>query len=146
MPVLFLTLAALIFFILVVTALAIAQMAEKRESRRLSLYIPGRPFCVICVAQAFEEDSAILWETQVPALQSICSGGGRGVTVDRVRRAYNDSSKRYPELYDGTSFEHWLRFLADAELIGITDDRISITPQGRQFLKYRIIPKPAVAA
>jgi hypothetical protein len=141
MPVLFLTLAAVIFFLLVLVALGVAQLAERKEERRLFLQIPGKPFTVISVAQAFEEESAILWETQVPALHQIAIGGRKGVSVAKMRRFFQGTAKQYPELYEGVRFEQWIRFLEDAELIMLsTDDRIAITPQGQQFLKYRVIP------
>jgi len=142
MPVLFLTLAATIFFVLVLVALGIAQLAERKEERRLFLQIPGKPFTVISIAQAFEEDSAILWDTQVPALRQIAIGGSKGVSVAKMRRFFAGTSKQYPELYEGVRFEQWIRFLEDAELIMLsTDDRIAITPQGIQFLRYRLVPR-----
>jgi hypothetical protein len=142
MPVLFLTLAAIIFFVLVLVALGIAQFAERKEERRLFLQIPGKPFNVICVAQAFEEDSAILWDTQIPALRQIAIGGTRGVSVAKMRRFFAGTSKQYPELYEGVRFEQWVRFLEDAELVMLAaDDRIAITPQGVQFLRYRLVPR-----
>jgi hypothetical protein len=146
MPVLFLTLAAVIFFVLVLVALGIAQLAERKEERRLFLQIPGKPFTVISIAQAFEEESAILWETQVPALQEIAIGGQRGVSVAKMRRFFAGSSKQYPELYEGVRFEQWIRFLEDAELVELAaDDRIAITPKGLEFLRYRIPAKPIAA-
>ncbi len=146
MPVLFLTLAAFIFFILVLIALSVAQLAERKEERRLFLRIPGKPFTVICIAQAFEEDSAILWDTQVPALQQIATGGIRGVQVTKLRRYFSGTARQYPELYEGVYFEQWVRFLEDAELVTLgADDRIIITPQGLEFLKFRLTPKPIAA-
>ncbi len=142
MPVLFLALAATIFFVLVLVALGIAQLAERKEERRLFLQIPGKPFTVISIAQAFEEDSAILWDTQVPALRQIAIGGAKGVSVAKMRRFFAGTSKQYPELYEGVRFEQWIRFLEDAELIMLsTDDRIAITPQGIQFLRYCLVPR-----
>jgi hypothetical protein len=143
MPVLFLTLAAVIFFLLVLVCLGVAQIAERKEERRIFLQIPGKVFSVICIAQAFEEDSAILWDTQVPALHQIAIGGKRGVSVAKMRRFFAGTSKQYPELYEGVRFEQWLRFLEDAELVMLSsDDRIAITPAGLEFLKYRVTPKP----
>jgi hypothetical protein len=142
MPVLFLALAATIFFVLVLVALGIAQLAERKEERRLFLQIPGKPLTVISIAQAFEEDSAILWDTQVPALRQIAIGGSKGVSVAKMRRFFAGTSKQYPELYEGVRFEQWIRFLEDAELIMLsTDDRIAITPQGISFLRYRLVPR-----
>ncbi len=144
MVVLFLALAAVIFFVLVLGSLGVAQFAERKEERRLFLQIPGKPFTVICIAQAFEEDSAILWETQIPALEQIAVGGRKGVSVAKMRRFFAGTSKQYPELYEGVRFEQWIRFLEDAELIMLsTDDRLAITPQGLQFLRYRITPRVA---
>jgi len=146
MPVLFLTLAAFIFFVLVLIALSVAQLAERKEERRMFLRIPGRPFTVICVAQAFEEDSAILWETQVPALQQIATGGTKGLPVAKLRRYFAGTARQFPELYEGVYFEQWVRFLEEAELVLIAaDDKIAITPQGLEFLKYRLTPKPIAA-
>lgn len=143
MPVLFLTLAAVIFFVLVLVCLGVAQLAERKEERRLFLQIPGTAFTVISVAQAFEEDSAILWETQIPALRQIAIGGRKGVSVAKMRRFFAGTCRQYPELYEGVRFEQWIRFLEDAELIMLsTDDRLAITPQGIQFLKYRLVPRP----
>jgi hypothetical protein len=146
MPVLFLSLAALIFFILVVAALGVAHFAERKEERRLFLRIPGKPFTVISVAQAFEEDSAILWDTQIPALRLVATGGSRGVGSSKMREVFASSSGQYPELYEGVRFEQWIQFLEDAELVAVvSDDRVAITPQGLAFLKYRITPKPIAA-
>ena len=143
MPVLFITLAAVIFFVLVLVCLGVAQLAERKEERRLFLQIPGTAFTVISVAQAFEEDSAILWETQIPALRQIAIGGRKGVSVAKMRRFFAGTCRQYPELYEGVRFEQWIRFLEDAELIMLsTDDRLAITPQGIQFLKYRLVPRP----
>jgi hypothetical protein len=146
MPVLFLTLAAFLFFVLVIVALGVAQIAERKEEHRLFLRIPGKPYTVISVAQAFEEDSAILWDTQVPALRQVATGSTRGVSVDKMRKFFADSSKHYPELYEGVRFEQWIQFLEDAELVTIlTEERIVITPQGVAFLKFRLTPRPIAA-
>lgn len=146
MPVLFLTLAAFVFFILVLIALSVAQLAERREERRLFLRIPGKPFTVISIAQAFEEDSAILWETQVPALQLLATGGPKGLPVAKMRRFFGSTARRYPELYEGVYFEQWVHFLEEAELVMIAaDEKLAITPQGVEFLKFRLTSKPIAA-
>jgi hypothetical protein len=146
MPVLFITLAAFVFFILVLIALSVAQLAERKEERRLFLRLPGKCFTVISVAQAFEEDSAILWETQVPGLQLIATGGVKGTPVAKMRRFFSATAKQYPELYEGVCFEQWIHFLEEAELVVVaSDDKIAITPPGLEFLKYRLTPKPIAA-
>jgi hypothetical protein len=146
MPVLFITLAAFVFFVLILIALSVAQLAERKEERRLFLRIPGKPFTVISVAQAFEADSAILWETQIPALTLIALGGPKGTPVAKMRRFFSGTARQYPELYEGVYFEQWIRFLEEAELVIIApDEKIAITPQGLEFLKFRLTPKPIAA-
>jgi len=146
MPVLFITLAAFVFFVLVLIALSVAQLAERKEERRLFLRLPGKPFTVISVAQAFEEDSAILWETQVPGLQLIATGGLKGAPVTKMRRFFATTARSYPELYEGVYFEQWVHFLEEAELVTIAaDEKIAITPQGLEFLKYRLTTKHIAA-
>ena len=145
MPVLFITLAAFVFFVLVLIALSVAQVAERKEERRMFLRIPGKPFTVISIAQAFEEDSAILWETQVPALRLIATGGPKGTPVLKMRRYFCTVARQYPELYEGVYFEQWIHFLETAELIILADEKIVITQAGVDFLKYRLTPKPIAA-
>jgi hypothetical protein len=138
MPVLLLALASLIVFIGTIVLMSIAHVAEERQWKQISALVPGAPFRVLSICDAFEAEYAILWETQVPALQLVSSEGSRGVAIQRLQKFYYISAHAYPELYDGSNFQQWLSFLEGAELITRTEHRIAITKQGLEFLKYRV--------
>ncbi len=95
----------------------------------------GRTFSTISVADAFEPDTAILWETQLSALDLICAAGARGLPAATLREWYLRSVRRYPELYDDFSFESWLDFLSNANLIACDGQLIRATSSCVQFLK-----------
>ena len=62
-----------------------------------------------------------------------------------MRRFFIVAAKRYPELYEGVYFEQWLHFLEEAELVTLFEERLLITPQGVDFLKYRLTTKHLAA-
>lgn len=138
MPVLILALASLVVFVGTLALMAMANMAEERQIKKISLLIPTSPFRVISVCDAFEPEFAILWETQMPALKLIAAEGPKGVTIQRLYSFYRRSAAIYPELYDGSSFQQWLSFLETAELITVTEHRAAITKEGLEFLRYRV--------
>jgi hypothetical protein len=78
----------------------------------------GEPFAVFSVAQAFDPDYAIIWDTQLPALQLIKRAGAKGMRAQQLHPFYVQSARCYPELYDGTSFGSWLDFLEREQLTG----------------------------
>lgn len=144
-----------VFFIVLVTTLSIARLSESREQRRRRhieslVYVPPvilperlaarrRPrFSAVTLTDAFEPDTAILWETQMPALQLMFSVGADGLDEEDLRPFYVRSAAAYPELYEGSSFEIWLRFLKEARLVTWQDGLVVITSVGEDFLKcYR---------
>ncbi len=138
MPVLILALASVVVFVGTLVLIAFANMAEEHQLRRLDLNVPGAPFRVLSVCDAFEPEYAVLWDTQVPALRLIAGEGNRGLPLTKLREIYRASARRYPELYDGCTFQQWLTFLEIAELITTTEHRAAITKEGIEFLKYRV--------
>jgi len=95
-------------------------------------------FSVLSMEQAFDPDHAIIWDTQVPALQLIASAGREGLSLEELRGFYARSACRYPELYDGSSFESWLEFLKETQLISVGLYRVLLMPEGQQFLWHRV--------
>jgi ribosomal protein S19E (S16A) len=149
MPILIAALASFIFLFVMVFLLGAAEMAERHRKHMQEQSLirpPARRFSVLSVAQAFDPASAVIWETQVAALQRISSAGKAGRGLHELYPLYVQSASRYPELYEGSTFERWLEFLEEARLVQIADGRVTITRQGRQFLKYRFTAKPVAAA
>jgi hypothetical protein len=143
MPVLMLALLSVILFIVTLVLLGFAEASEARKLRMVDALADGSPFRVLSVCDAFEPDYAVLWETQAPALRLVATAGTKGVTRPQLFAFYKRAASRYPELYDGSSFRQWLQFLEGAELISVRDSRITITPQGLQFLRFRVETKVA---
>lgn len=143
MPVLILAVLSVVLFICTLVLLGFAEAAEARKMRRLDLVSDnGSPFRVLSVCDAFEAEYAILWETQISAL-SLIAAAPRGVPRQQLFAVYRRVSCQYPELYEGSCFQQWLQFLESEELVVVRDNRIQITPQGREFLKFRVETKVA---
>ncbi|HYH01213.1 MAG TPA: hypothetical protein VD837_18955 [Terriglobales bacterium] len=143
MPVLILTLIAVVVFIGTFLLMAFANAAEERQLQRIRAEIPGAPFRVLSVCDAFEAEYAPLWETQVPALTLVASESSNGVALQKLWAFYRRSSRQFPEIYEGTSFQQWLAFLQTAELIAVGNKRVVITKEGLDFLKFRVVAKVA---
>lgn len=138
MPVLILALAAVVVFLGTLFLMAFANAVEERQLATIRAEVPGAPFRALSVCDAFEAEYAALWETQVPALTLIASEGGSGVSIQGLYRFYRRSARKYPELYDGSSFQQWVMFLESAELIVVGEKRVVITKEGLDFLKFRV--------
>jgi hypothetical protein len=135
MPLLFMVVAALLVFIAVMVLLAIAAASEYGQLQRIRFDPGAKPF-VLSLDDAFDPNHAVLWSTQVPALQLIASAGAAGVPYNRLYAAYQKTAEAFPELYDGSSFAQWLSCLQRANLITLASHRVKITSYGRDFLWY----------
>lgn len=136
--------------VLMVTAICCAWMAMRRSRQSLTPIAPAilsispppksqaEPFTVLSLADAFEPETAALWETQVPALSVIAAAGDDGEPLLRLRMLYAGLSRRFPELYDGSSFEEWLDFLESTSLVICDEDCVRMTSAGHAFLECRL--------
>jgi hypothetical protein len=103
-------------------------------------------FTAFSVAQAFDRDCAIIWSTQVPALELVDNAGRNGVPVKQLYPFYTRGVRRYPELYEGSSFGSWLEFLEREKLVTRSGLQVLITRDGHKFLQYRLVPESIPAA
>jgi hypothetical protein len=94
------------------------------------------PLTIFPAAQAFDANYAILWQTQVPALQFVDAAGLKGVHVRQLYRFYSCSTRLYPELFDNSTFGSWLQFLERERLINRIGTRVLITAEGHHFLEF----------
>lgn len=126
--------------IALLTIVLIAIVAISRHSAgpsKLQIEHP-QAFSVLSIALAFDPDHAIIWETQIPALQLIASSGRDGILVRELASLYHQSARRYPELYEGSSFGNWLEFLRTSGLVKLGIAKVSLTSEGERFLQYRL--------
>jgi len=127
--------AAVVAFVVVVGLLLLADLAERKHGRQLRLGPLSQPFSALSIVHAFDPERFILWDTQLPLLEQLCSAGPKGCPLAQLYSFYLQLARRFPELYEGSSFEHWLGFLAEAELVRLEPDRGYVTAQGRQFVQ-----------
>ena len=103
-------------------------------------------FTAFSVAQAFDRDCAIIWSTQVSALQLIDNAGKEGVPVKQLYPFYTRGVRGYPELYEGSNFGSWLEFLEREKLVTRIGLQVLMTRDGHKFLQYRLTPDSIPAA
>jgi len=126
----------------IIVHLATSQGGHRDEALRKKLSTPSDcPFLAISVSQAFDSHEAIIWETQIPILQSVDAAGIGGVSAWCLYRFYCRSAQLYPELYEGSNFRSWLDFLQREQLIHICGTRVFITREGHEFLACRVVPE-----
>lgn len=149
MPLLILTLIAPMLLFCAVLAFC-AFLASREETRLLlisphvpagtrpQLSAPAKPaaaqFTALPVVRMFDAEWSLLWATQLQALQLISAAGADGVNDRSLEPLYRQSARRYPELYDGSTFEGWLEFLERANLALHRGGTVNITHAGREFL------------
>jgi hypothetical protein len=126
---------------LLALALIVMSFLPRLRSRELESTTDeedGQPFCALPVTLAFDPEYAIIWDTQLPAMELISAAGKRGVAKHDLLFRYCKDACRYPELYDGSSFKQWLHFLESAQLIACNQTRVVLTAEGREFLHFRV--------
>jgi len=142
--------AAVVAFVLIVSLLLLADVAERKHVRQLRLGPLSQPFSALSIAHAFDPERSMLWDTQLPLLEQLSSAGSKVCALAQVYSFYLRLCQHFPELYEGSSFEHWLGFLVASELVRLETDRGFITTEGRQFvqefLKCRVTAEGRAAA
>ena len=141
----FIALPAVLMVSAMVCTWAASRLARDRELQRrhsrppLMLELgPGKPFTVISLLDAFEPATAALWDTQIAVLEHIRTAGREGLDVEELRLVYQQQARRFPELYDGSSFAGWVRFLEHADLVVCYGASVAISAKGCEFLDCRI--------
>lgn len=116
-----------------------SQLRQKPSTEPVLLEaISVRPFTLISLTDAFEPETAPLWETQAPALRAIAEAGPAGIELRRLRSIYSELAARYPELFNEASFAGWLLFLEKTCLLWRDGETVYMTAAGRAFLECRL--------
>ena len=127
--------AAVVAFVLIVSLLLLADVAERKHVRQLRLGPLNQPFSALSIAHAFDPERFMLWDTQLPLLEQLSSAGPKGCALAQLYAFYLQLCRLFPELYEGSSFEHWLGFLVASELVRLETDHGYLTAEGRQFVQ-----------
>ena len=138
MVVLVLAVASFLVFVAIVVLLAIADTLESRticHKRNLAAAQPP----LLSITEAFDPVYSVLWEAPIAALQLIDSAGLSGIPVARLRPIYEKAAARFPEIYEGWDFVHWLEFLEKMQLISWQGCNVALTADGNAFLTFRFV-------
>ncbi len=87
------------------------------------------------IAFGFEGTYRLIWGNQLSLLNYLNSQVD-GQPAEALRPFYTLAASQYPEVYNGYSFEAWLRFLQDQVLLREDGGRLRMTVRGREFLTY----------
>ena len=87
------------------------------------------------IVQQFEATYRTIYGSQLNALE-ITNATPGGVQLGIFATLYNQAAARDKELYANYSFEQWLEYIERQALSIRKDDKIHITLEGREFLKY----------
>jgi hypothetical protein len=87
-------------------------------------------FSAYSIADACDHGRMPLWRTQSEAFEFLYGCEGKSIRVSEIRLRYLKCARRFPELYEGVTFEAWLRFLQAEQLITTDKYLVSLTPLG----------------
>jgi hypothetical protein len=95
----------------------------------------------------FNDIYYLIFGSQLLLLQELNPHAPDGVPENDARKLYDAVAAKYSEFYSGYSFDHWLGYLENRNLVRRTSGRVALTVLGREFLKYlvevgRLMSKP----
>lgn len=95
-----------------------------------------RLLAAVAILSGFERAYSLIWGSQLGVLQFLNSAGA--VAADVLEPWYNLSATMNPDFYRNYTFDQWLGFLQASLLVTRAGETVSITLEGREFLKYLI--------
>jgi hypothetical protein len=141
-----LAIASFLGFFLIVARLCVASTRDSREIHRQIIATRAKPLSLPSITDAFDPICAILWEAPIAALELIESAGPPGMPAGRLQPIFAKAAARFPEIYEGCSFVQWLQFLEQNQLVSWNGYCVVLTPEAREFLKYRFTTDALVEA
>ena len=96
-----------------------------------------RAVAVALVRAEMFSNSQIAFGSQVQMLVAP-AGSPVGIPMAHARKFYDAGAAAFPHLYNGRSFEDWLRWPTGAGLVLQEVDRLKLTQLGADFLKFLV--------
>jgi len=90
--------------------------------------------CELSASIHLEKASRFIFQSQVEALEAL--KGRSALTVEDFRPYYEAATKTAPEIYKSYTFEMWLNYLKNFELISIQPTQVEITNAGAAIAQY----------
>lgn len=126
-------------FLAIVALLSIASVLESRERRRRSA-ASRRLFPVLALTDPLDPSYVIVWQTQLAVLEQMSAASPMGLAVKRLHPLFSQLARRYPELYEGTTFDEWVGFLEQERLARRTANTMWLTAEGHALLAHQTTP------
>ncbi len=139
----------LIFILGTATGMAIILLCSSRTSHQISTARLPRPsrlpsasnrtrpaiqFSMLGCFGIGDPGGNAIWSTQIPALRFVCKHEPQGVRGATLKPIFTELARRYPEIYDGHSFQEWGQLLVDLDIFRVQDKCVHIAPSGRALL------------
>ncbi|MCS3896412.1 hypothetical protein M2171_005545 [Bradyrhizobium japonicum USDA 38] len=103
--------------------------------RRIDLLI--RNLAVARLATSFEQIHRTLFGSQLRSLRALAASENGAASRAEASSAFENQVKpRFPEFYEKSSFDEWVRYLITVGLVEMKADKIAITEKGRELLRY----------
>ena len=93
-----------------------------------------RHYAALQIVSAFERTYASIFGSQISALQYLNTQESAPRLLLKV--FYDEAAKAEQKFYANYTFDQWLGFIQNAPFITEADGRVSISLEGREFLKY----------
>ena len=76
-----------------------------------------------------------IFGSQIMAIEFLQQQGGKGA-LEHLRIIYDQATQHYPTIYPAYSFESWLQYMKIWNLIEVSGDQVTLTPEGTAFLPH----------
>ncbi len=126
-------------FMAIVVLLSIASVLESRERQRRSA-TSHKLFPVLSLTDSLDPSYVIVWQTQLAVLGQMSAAGSMGLAVKSLRPLFSQLARRYPELYEGTTFDEWVGFLEQERLARRAGNTMWLTAEGHAMLEHQTAP------
>lgn len=85
----------------------------------------------------FEDTRSIIFGSQEKVVTA-CNARSGGYPMDVIHKEYSIAAERWPDVYEGFTFEQWFGFLTSQELVEVFEDHVVISHRGREYLAYLV--------
>ena len=97
----------------------------------------SRALATTRVTLEFNNIAYTIFGSQITLLVRL-SGTHQSIPDNHVKDIFNQAQLSFPELHKEKTFEEWLNYLKNNDLISINKDRLNISQYGSDFLKHLI--------
>lgn len=97
-----------------------------------------RYFAAMLTGFEFEHVYRLIWGSQLTALQALNTQGGDGMQLDKLSGIFERAKDAWGGPLEDDTFERWLSFLSNRELVEVDNQRAVLTVKGREFLRYLV--------